>query len=158
MITKLDVKNSQLAKEIINIQVPAYQEEAMIIDFYEIPPLIETVDMLQQCEEVFYGYFINKKLVGVIAYEINDSVLDIHRLFVHPNYFRQGIAKKLLKYVQDNEDHVEKMIVSTGSNNDPAVIFYQNNGFVKRKEEIMEEGISISHFEKRNEFINQKDN
>lgn len=148
MITKLDVTNAQIAKEIVNIQIPAYQEEAMIIDFYEIPPLKETLEMLQQSDEIFFGYFINGKLAGVIAYKLKDHILDIHRLFVHPNYFRQGIAKRLLKFVQDNEKNVDKMIVSTGTNNVPAIYFYQNNGFIKSKEVIVEEGLSLSYFEK----------
>jgi hypothetical protein len=33
-----------------------------MIDSVEIPPLKDTVDTLQQCEENFYGYYINGEL------------------------------------------------------------------------------------------------
>ena len=124
MIKKIDITNSKLAKEVLNIQIPSYKVEAEIIDFYEIPPLNDTVETLQQCGETFFGYYLSEKLCGVISIKTEKNVMDIHRLIVHPKYFRKGIAKMLLDFIESNIEGIETIIVSTGSENTPATYFY----------------------------------
>jgi ribosomal protein S18 acetylase RimI-like enzyme len=74
--------------------------------------------------------------------------MDIHRIFVRQKYFRKGIAKMLLDFVQTNETGFETIIVTTGSNNVPAINFYQKNGFSKVKEIKVAERLSITLFKK----------
>lgn len=93
MIKKIDITNPGISKEVLNIQIPSYKIEAEIIDFYDIPPLKDTVHSLQQCGETFFGYYLNDELCGVISIKIDDGIIDIHRLMVHPYHFRKGIAK-----------------------------------------------------------------
>lgn len=148
MIKKIDITKPSLAKEVLKIQMPSYKVEAELIDFDHIPPLKDTVESLQRCEEIFYGFYKNEQLCGVISIKIENGVMDIHRLFVHPKYFRKGIAKMLLDFVQTNETGFETITVSTGSDNVPAINFYQKNGFSKEKEIKTAEGLSITLFKK----------
>lgn len=148
MIKKIDITKPSLAKEVLKIQIPSYMVEAELIGFDEIPPLKDTVETLQRCEEIFYGFYINEQLSGVISIKVENGVMDIHRLFVHPKYFRKGIAKMLLDFVQTNETGFETIIVTTGSNNVPAINFYKKNGFSKEKEIKVAEGLSITLFKK----------
>jgi ribosomal protein S18 acetylase RimI-like enzyme len=148
LIKKIDITRPNSAKEVLKIQIPSYKVEAELIGFDEIPPLKDTVETLQQCEEIFYGFYINEQLGGVISIKIENGVMDIHRLFVHPKYFRKGIAKMLLEFVQTNETGFESIIVSTGSNNIPAINFYQKSGFSKVKEIKVAESLSITLFKK----------
>ncbi|MEK1833044.1 hypothetical protein AAAC51_41440 [Priestia megaterium] len=53
MIKKLDNKNKEIATEILSIQISSYLVEAKIIDYYDLPPLRDTTDSLQECEETF---------------------------------------------------------------------------------------------------------
>lgn len=89
MIKKIDITNPKLAKEVLNIQIPSYNVEAEIIDYYELPPLKDTVETLQQCEETFFGYYVNEELCGVISMKVDNGIIDIHRLMVHPKHFRK---------------------------------------------------------------------
>src|SRR5699024_12347757 len=68
---------------------------------------------LQQCGETFYGYYSNGWLCGVVSIKTAKCVIDIHRLMVHPNHFRKGIAKKLLNFVEGNKEKFKTIIVST---------------------------------------------
>ena len=111
LIEKIDITNPKFAEEVLNIQIPSYMIEAELINFYEIPPLKDTVDTLQQCGETFYGYYLNEELSGVISIKIANGVLDIHRLMVHPKHFRKGIAKMLLDFIERCEKGIERIIV-----------------------------------------------
>lgn len=149
VIRKIDLSNSILVTELLNIQTASYKAEAEIIDFYEIPPLMDTVETLRQCHETFYGYYLNNELCGAISFKLETDVIDIHRLMVTPKHFRKGIAKTLLNYIENLELKAHKIIVSTASMNTPAVNFYEQHGFTKKKEFHAAEGLSLSLFEKR---------
>ncbi|WP_235179015.1 GNAT family N-acetyltransferase [Bacillus cihuensis] len=95
MIKAINVKLKKTAREVLQIQLPAYQIEAQLINFYEIPPLKDTVETIQASEEQFFGYFIENQLVGFISLEEIDKNINICRMVVHPSFFRKGIAKNL---------------------------------------------------------------
>lgn len=148
MIKKLDIRESKIVQAVLDIQIPAYQIEAALIEYWEIPPLKDTLETLKASGESFYGYFEGEKLLGVIAYIIEGEVMDICRLVVHPDYFRRGIAKKLLVYVEKNIGGVKKVKVSTGSKNMPAIKLYKNQGFEEYQVVEIEEGLKITELEK----------
>ncbi|WP_299510617.1 GNAT family N-acetyltransferase [uncultured Rummeliibacillus sp.] len=148
MIKKINIKNLESAERVLSVQFPSYRIEAALLDNYEIPPLKDTVASLHNCDETFFGYFIDEELCGVISVKLEEDIVDIHRLFVHPNHLRKGIAKKLLYFLQEEFHDAKKMIVTTGSKNSPAIEFYQKNGFTMLKEITVEENLSLTLFEK----------
>lgn len=148
MIKKLDLKNPETARSILELQLASYKIEAEIIGFNDIPPLKDTVDSLIACDETFYGYYINDVLTGIISYKIIEKVIDIHRVAIHPLYFRMGIADNLINFIEGLENNINKVVVSTGKENLPAVSLYLRNGY-KRKQDIeISKGIYITEFEK----------
>lgn len=149
MIKRVDITNPELVKDILNVQTLAYKVEADIIGSDDIPPLQDTVESLQQCGERFYGYYVDERLCGVISIKQFDNVVDIHRLMVHPKYFRQGIAQQLLDFVENNAEKDGIIIVSTGTKNKPAVSFYLKNGFLKIEEKRVAENLSLTTFIKK---------
>ncbi|RPJ96397.1 GNAT family N-acetyltransferase [Rummeliibacillus sp. TYF005] len=148
MIKKINIKNLESAERVLSVQFPSYRIEAALLDNYEIPPLKDTVASLHNCDETFFGYFIDEELCGVISVKLEEDIVDIHRLFVHPNHLRKGIAKKLLYFLQEEFHDAKKMIVTTGSKNSPAIEFYQKNGFTMLIELTVEENLSLTLFEK----------
>jgi len=148
LIKIIDISNSKNAEDVLNIQIPSYKEEAEIIGSYEITPLKDTVYTLQHCRETFYGYYENEELCGVISIQIDDDDVDIHRLIVHPNHLRKGIAQLLLNFLE-TKFRIETIKVATGSKNIPAVSFYKKNGFQNIKEVIVNEQLSLTFFEKK---------
>jgi len=69
---------------------------------------------------------------------------------VHPNFFRKGIAGRLLNFVEGLDDNINKVVVCTGKKNKPAVNLYTKNGYQKIKDIEIGEGIYMTEFEKRN--------
>ena len=148
MIKVIDISNSKNAEDVLNIQIPSYKVEAEIIGSYEIPPLKDTIYTLQHCGETFFGYYENEELCGVISIKVDDDDVDIHRLIVHPNHFRKGIAQLLLNFIE-TKFQIETIKVATGSKNIPAVSFYKKNRFRNIKEAIVNEQLSLTFFEKK---------
>ena len=148
MIKELDLTNRKVVEEILKVQIPSYMVEAEIIGYSDIPPLKDTVATLQHCGEAFFGYYIKEELCGAISIKIEKGVIDIHRLIVHPNHFRKGIAESLLTYINSKDD-IELIKVATGSKNTPAVNFYRKNGFFPIEEVCINDQLSLTYFEKR---------
>ena len=101
MIRKVKIQED--GRQVLTLQRESYLVEAALIGTADIPPLNETLEQLQACDETFYGWESDGSLVGIISYKLAESVVDIHRLFVHPDYFRQGIARKLLSFIEQTE-------------------------------------------------------
>lgn len=149
LIKEIDITNTSLAKQLLHVQIASYKVEADIIDFYEIPPLKDTIDTLQRCGETFYGFYADQELCGAISIKVKKSEMYILRLIVHPNHFKKGIASMLLDFVESNVNGVKTIVVTTGSKNIPAVNFYEKSGFLKVGEIKVEERLSLAVFKKK---------
>ncbi|MGD8191921.1 GNAT family N-acetyltransferase [Brevibacillus ginsengisoli] len=149
MIKRLLVEEQETAKRIWELQIPSYEVEANLINFFEIPPLRETVEDLQKCGEIFYGLWMDDELAGAISYKREENTLDIHRMMVHPRHFRKGVASRLVEYVEQIEEGIEEILVSTGSKNTPAVNLYKRYGFEPIGELEIAPGVKLMNFRKR---------
>ena len=149
MIVRMDITNSRIAEEVLAIQLESYKVEADLIGYDQLPPLMDSVKRLQTCGETFFGFYLNEELNGVISIKVHHNVIDIHRLMVHPQHLKKGIAQELLGFIENNVKHSESIIVSTGSLNTPAINFYLKNGFSKTGVIEMNENLSITSFEKK---------
>lgn len=148
MIKKLNLNNTETVKNILELQKASYRIEAKLIGFYDIPPLKDSIESLKECGEIFYGYYVEDVLAGVISYKRIDDVLDIHRLAIKPRFFHMGIAGKLISFVEELENSISKAVVCTGKENAPAVSFYLKNGYKKTKDIEISKGIYLTQFEK----------
>ena len=132
MINKLDNTNDRIAKAIFTTFQRAYTIEAQLIDVLDFPPLSRTVNDIKTSETLFYGYHENECLAAVIEFDIKNDCLDICSLTVDPDYFRKGIAHKLLESVLAITP-VSRAIVETAVANTPAINLYKKHGFVEFK-------------------------
>jgi GNAT superfamily N-acetyltransferase len=149
MIKSIDFKDDRLVKELYELQRAAYLIEARLINFYDIPPLKETIDELTECDETFFGYFEENSLVGALSYTIDGQELTICRMMVHPNHFRKGIAQELLHAVEKRNGDISIFKVATGKENLPARALYQNNGYHHLEDIEIVPGFFISSLKKR---------
>lgn len=149
MIKKIDLQNRTLAEELLGLQRASYLIEAKLINFYEIPPLLETIDELRECKESFLGYFEGTELAGAVSFTIEGETLTICRMVVHPDHFRKGIAQRLLAEVEDSNRGLAVFKVSTGKENPPAKNLYLKNGYILISDFEVVPGLFISIFEKR---------
>lgn len=149
VIQKINLNNRSITKQLLSLQLASYNVEVKLIGLIEVPPLKDTAKTLRQSGETFYGYFTPEELVGALSYKRIDDVLDICRLMVRPDHFRQGIASALLQRIEEVEPSLRKITVTTSTKNEPAKNLYKRHGFVEIKEEIVASGISMTFFEKR---------
>jgi ribosomal protein S18 acetylase RimI-like enzyme len=75
-----------------------------------------------------------------------DSML-IQSLVVHPDFFRRGIARKLIEFILQKFDS-NQFTVETGKDNDPARKLYESFGFQLVKTYIAEENITKVRYQK----------
>jgi ribosomal protein S18 acetylase RimI-like enzyme len=148
VIESIDISLQPEALRVLELQRVSYQIEADLIGSSMIPPLRESLEELQSCGEVFHGWFEADRLLGFIAHKLEKNVLDIHRVAVHPDGFRRGIARQLLEFVLKLERGATRAVVQTGSLNLPACKLYLSFGFeiLERKE--VAPGLELTLFSK----------
>lgn len=76
--------------------------------------------------------YIDGNAVGCGAIkEYGPEIMEIKRMFVHPEFRRQGIAKKILEQLEiwANELKYETCILETGNKQKEAVTLYQKVGY-----------------------------
>lgn len=149
MIRKLDLDEMAVVNDVLELQRMSYKIEAELLGFDGIPPLMDSAESLKICDEIFYGYYIEDVIAGIISYKVVQNVLDIYRLAVHPDFFRQGVAGELIDFIEGLNNEVCKAIVSTGRENLPAVKFYLKKGYRKVRDMEVSPGIFVTAFEKR---------
>ena len=147
-IKHLDITDLAMATAVLALQRQAYRVEAEWLGRDDIPPLNEDTHDLQACGETFFGTVADGTLVGVISYKLVADTLDLHRLMVHPEHFRRGIARALVGFVEARESQARRAIVSTGSGNLPARRFYRRLGFQQTGEREPAPGLWIVTLEK----------
>jgi ribosomal protein S18 acetylase RimI-like enzyme len=147
VIEGIDMALQPEALRVLELQRVSYQIEAELIAS-SIPPLRESLEELQSCGEVFHGWFEDDRLLGFISHKLEENVLDIHRVAVHPDGFRRGIARQLLEFVLNLEPSATQAIVQTGSLNVPACKLYLSFGFeILERKEVMP-GLELTLFAK----------
>ncbi|PLT29919.1 GNAT family N-acetyltransferase [Peribacillus deserti] len=149
MIKKINHTDIQDAVEILRVQLPAYKREAELIGFQGIPQLKDQTEDIQSSSEVFTGYYEGDMLCGFISFEILGETMDICRLVVDPEHFRKGIAGRLIQYLLEENPHLKKMTVSTGTANLPAVNLYEKYGFKRAGTTEITNGITLTQLVKQ---------
>jgi ribosomal protein S18 acetylase RimI-like enzyme len=149
-ICKLNINQSETAEQIVRLQRDAYRVEAELIGCRNLPPLGEEVSDIATSGQLFYGYYRDGQLLGVISLEKYPTYLLICRLAVQPKYFRRGIASSLLKYVETEtrEMAFSALRVNTSLSNQPALKLYHTNAYAEVEVWTTHDGIKIVRFEK----------
>lgn len=147
VIEKLDIRDFETARAVLELQRRSYAVEAEIIGSHELPPLWETLEELRGCGEDFHGYFLGETLAGAISTKASGNILDIHRLVVAPECFRRGIAGEMLRHVERSGEW-RRIIVGTGAKNEPAKRLYLSHGFAEAGEREVAPGLLWTRFEK----------
>lgn len=146
MMKELDITDRKVAQQVLDLQLSSYRVEAELTGFDGLPPLRDTVEMLISSGETFYGWYLGGELAGAVSYKLEEKVLDIHRVMVHPRHFRKGVATALLQSLLDSTTAVHRVEVRTGSLNHPARKLYRRLGFIEVGEEETAPGFWMTRF------------
>ena len=148
-IRELDLRARGVAEAVVALQRVSYQVEARLLGVRTLPALRESPRRLRRTGERFLGAFEDERLVGAVAWKRSGSLVDVHRLVVHPDRFRRGIAGRLLDALDAVEADAERAIVATGAANAPARRFSEGRGFEPVEERVVEGSITLVTYERR---------
>ena len=148
MIERLENNNLEISKKIHSVFQVSYKVEAKLLNATNFPPLKRSLENYVKSNTEFFGYLKNNELAGVIEVEHNGSSTHISSLVVDPNFFRQGIARKLMEFVFNTFDS-NLFVVETGIENGPATELYKNFDFKEVKQWNTDHGIRKIRFERR---------
>jgi len=132
MIEILDNSNEEVANQIFTIFQNSYKVEAQLIGTLDFPPLLRSPEDIENSKTLFYGFSENECLAAIIEVAIDGKHIEINSLTVDPEYFRKGIADKLISYILAAFEFTEA-IVETAVVNKPAINLYKKHGFVEFK-------------------------
>lgn len=79
-------------------------------------------------------YQIDNKAVACGAIkEYNSKIVEVKRMFVHPDYRKKGIAEEILKALEiwAKELNYSQLLLETGTNNPSAQSLYRKFGFAQ---------------------------
>ncbi len=148
MIQKLEHRVKINAEEIRNVFQVSYKIEAQLLGARNFPPLSRSIQSFINSANAFYGFYTNKQLVAVLEMKKEQESMLIQSLVVHPDFFRRGIARKLIEFILQKSDS-NQFAVETGKDNDPARKLYESFGFQLVKTYIAEENITKVRYHKR---------
>jgi len=148
MIEKLQNNEIEISKRIRSVFQASYKVEAKLLNATDFPPLKRPLENYMKSNTFFFGYLKNEDIAGVIEIDHNNDHTLIRSLVVDPTFFRQGIAKKLMKFVLNTFDS-KLFVVETGLENGPATKLYETFGFVEVKQWDTNHGVRKIKFERR---------
>lgn len=143
-IAAIDIREPETLQTVYRLQQRSYGEEAKLIGFERLPPLLETPQDLMESRECFVGTYDADRLVGVMGYVRSGSTIEIHRLFVEPTEWRRHFATRLLSHIHSARG-VTTWRVATADLNLPAKALYQCNGY-SEVNRFMRDGLTIVEF------------
>jgi len=148
MIKKLQNHTLDVAEQIHSLFQLSYAVEAKLLKSDNFPPLKRPLESYLKNDTLFFAYLDNDEFVGIIEIKQGTNNTNINSLVVNPNYFRRGIARKLIAFVFSTFES-ESFTVETGLNNFPANELYKKLGFIEIKQWDTDFGIRKIRFKRR---------
>ncbi|MGW8256382.1 MAG: GNAT family N-acetyltransferase [Thermoguttaceae bacterium] len=138
------------AAAIFDLQRCAYQTEAVIYDDFTIPPLVETLDELQ--DQFRFKQFLKamqaERIVGSVRSLCKEETCYIERLIVHPDCRNRSIGTALLRQVEADHPAAGRFELFTGQKSVNNLRLYESLGYRPFREQIINEKLTMVFLEK----------
>jgi ribosomal protein S18 acetylase RimI-like enzyme len=135
---------------ILEIQKKAFLSEAEFYQNYNIQPLTQTLNELEEeCKEkVVLKAVIDEKIVGSIRANAHENGCWVNKLVVLPEYQRQGIGESLLREIEKYFLDAEKFTLATGAKSKSNIRLYEKVGYKIIGYETFHDGVEAVMMEK----------
>ena len=123
---------------IINEAARAY-EDVIPADCYHQPYMTMSELEQEMKQMTFFGWEVDKELVGIIGFQPIKDVTLIRHAYVLSQWQKQGIGSKLLSHLKGLVT-TPRLLVGTWADNYWAIAFYQKRGFslLPNKDELLQ--------------------
>ncbi|MGH4031156.1 GNAT family N-acetyltransferase [Actinomycetota bacterium Odt1-20B] len=151
LICELDLNDAVTAAAVHEAGRRAYAVEADIIGFTGIPALRESRQDMQARPLRWLGALTDDgRPAAFVAWQTRSDtdpqVTWIERVCVDPDFFRRGLATRLLNHLLTNVIDGGEVRVSTGAANRPATALYTGLGFHRAADFEPEPGLRMAEF------------
>ncbi|HEY5688283.1 MAG TPA: N-acetyltransferase [Yeosuana sp.] len=148
MIVELQNADLETSNKIRAVFQVSYAVEAEILKAVDFPPLKRNLESFLSSPNTFYGFLKNEELAAVAEIDHTNKAIHIQSLVVNPEFFRQGIASKMLEFVLNSYDS-KLFTVETGVENEPATALYEKFNFKEVKQWDTDHGVRKIRFERK---------
>ncbi len=146
----LTAKESDL-KIILDLQKECYQTEAEIHNEYNIPPLTQTFDSIN--DEIKQGTLFLKGVIGgqliaSVRGHINDQTTYIGRLIVKREFQNNKFGQALMKEIEKQLDNCNRYELFTGFKSEKNLNLYHKLGYNEYKRQFINDSLTLVYLEK----------
>lgn len=138
------------ASQILALQKLAYQSEARIYNDWTIPPLLQTVEEIQDefSTHKFLKAVSESSIIGSVRARVMGNTCHIGRLIVHPEWQNLGIGTRLVTEVELMHRDVARFELFTGSNSIRNLHLYRKLGYQEFRREPLGSKVELVYLEK----------
>ena len=135
--------------DLYRLQLLTFESEAEMIGCRLIPALMESEADYSGTFNQWHTYKMVDdagKIIGGIRYQYDDGVVEVGRLMVHPDYRQQGLARKLLGFV-DEQCSQDRRVLYTCTKSWINIKLYTKKGYKAVREIQDDTGLSFVYIE-----------
>ncbi len=157
---KIKIAEEQDLSKILELQKKAYQNEALIYNDFNLPPLTQTLDEIieESRQKKIYKYEIDGNIVASVrCCVIENDILYIGRLIVDPAFQNKGIATSILKQIENlYSNTVKSYSLFTGHLSKKNLHLYKKSGYKEIKQEPLTDNCLLVYMEKVNDISTKR--
>lgn len=149
---KIEKAKAYDAEEILALQKAAYASEGRLYSDPDLPPLTQT---LEEMRDDFERQLVLKavgegEIVGSVRARMKEGSCLIGRLIVRPDCQGRGIAKLLMREIENRFPEAERFRLFTGHRSDGALHIYAKLGYREYRTEYVSDNLALIYLEKAN--------
>jgi len=138
------------AEAILALQRVAYQQEAVLHDDFNIPPLTETLQDIRSAfvSHVFLKALLGDVIIGSVRGNCDAGTCHIGRLIVHPDFQGKGIGTRLLSGIENRFPDAVRFELFTGHKSRDNLRFYAKRGYVETDRRVASDRVTLVYMQK----------
>jgi len=130
----IDAAGPADAGELLTLQRAAYLSEARLYQYFELPPLTETLAEVRAAigSVTVLKAVAGTRIVGAVRGRAEGDACYVGRLAVAPDLQGNGIGTALLRAIEERFPGVPRFELFTGGRSADNIRLYQRHGYVER--------------------------
>ena len=142
------------AEELLALQKLAYRSEAEIYNDFSIPPLVQTLESMEEDfkNHLFLKAVMDGRIVGSVRANAKEGTCHIGRLVVHPDFQNRGIGTRLMDEIEKIFSGGKRFELFTGDKSERNLRLYQKRGYRIFKTATITDRTNVIFLEKSTEI------